>query len=282
MDEESIFIAFELSSNNFNIKNLKNGDIPLGKKPAKNSFKRRVVYFIARFINSYILLNHKNTLAIFSSAEVLRPTEKNNHEYSYIVFCQNIFIPLEIKKDIEMAAFKFCLSLAESNAFSQSDFFNGDPRGELLEKINIDFEETHDLTREFLNKNGGKSLGKDTFVSSENFSTPLALRSKIKSPVIKNISQNKTIYSSMAQYEIIDFKKNTIKIYFYNKKENKIKTKGNILHFDEGLKNQLIKSISISGFFNIEYIKETIGDNYSEKLVVLNFSVSDGPGGLLA
>lgn len=276
-----MFKPFELNSNNFNIKNFKDGDIPLADKPAKNNFNKEIVYLMARFANEYILKNHKNTLAVFSSTEVLRPIGDNIHKYSYIVYSRNTSLPLDIKKDIEVAAFKFYLSLADSNAFSQGDLFNDDPRGELIKKINIDFEEARDMASEFLKKNGGKYLDKDTFVLSENFNKPLALGSTIKSLTIQNLTQDKNVYKAIAQFEVINFKKNTINIHLYNELEDKLCSKGKILYFDERLKKQLIDSISLSGFLNIEYMKETINKNYSEKLVALKFSVSEGPGGLL-
>lgn len=278
--EQSQYIAFELLPGNFNISPFINGYIPISLKPEKNAFLSEIVQAVAKFGNEYVIEKHKGKLIIFNFGEALSPNGREDYQYRHIVYSKDTKIDEDIKKDIEIAMFKFGLSLTDSNSVIQQDIFNSDSRSELLDSVDIEFKEAKAVSDEFIKKNNGKRFGESISVISENFNVPINLGHTIRSPIIKNITSDDSVYEDLCIYSKADFAKNKIEAAII--KDNKPETNKTTFQLeDASVMDQFKASIVGSKFINVKYRRQVTSDNQKAKLIAINIAPSDGPKGTL-
>src|SRR5690554_2072146 len=278
--EKSQYIAFELLPGNFNISPFINGYIPISLKPEKNAFLSEIVQAVAKFGNEYVIEKHKGKLIIFNFGEALSPNGHEDYNYRHIVYSKDTKIDVDIKKDIEMAMFKFSLSLTDSNSVIQQDIFNSDSRSELLDSVDIEFKEAKVVSDEFIKKNNGKRFGESISVISENFNVPINLGHTIRSPIIKNITQDNSVYEALCTYKKADFASNKIEVTIIE--DNKPETRMTTFHLEDApVMDKFKASIMESKFINVKYKKQVTSAASKDKLIAVDITPSDGPKGTL-
>ena len=274
------YVAFELRPDNFNVNPFSNGYIPIDDKPEQHAVLVGIIKAVAKFGNEYVIEKYKGKAIIFNTHETLSPDKQVKYNYRYVVYSRNADVGVDIKKDIEMAMFKFSLSLTDTKQVNQRNLFNDSPRIELLDTVDIDFEEAKTISDEFIEKNKNKHLNKSITVVSENFVMPASLGNTIKSPIVKNITQDNSVYEALCSYKKADFAKNKIEVTVI--KDNKAETNMTTFHLEDArVMGQFKASIMESKFINVKYKQQVTSADPKDKLIAINITPSEGPKGML-